>query len=185
MVNYRKSAIEKLSLGYKNDKVSTVQVIERIAVEEENPDFDVVKVEKDGIPFWFNCGNVDVFNFKEGETLGIKIASFADSVEVKNPTPEGYKAEGVSFADESYLADFLNDPTRAHVSGVIQDVKIKKNPLTKKHFYVVDAICLGLNFRMLIDENLIKKKQLKAGKIISGKFWNSALFFDEGNPDYF
>lgn len=185
VVNYAKSEISKLALGYNNDKLSNVKVVERIALGEDNPDFDIIKVEKDGIPFWFNCGNVDIFNFKEGEILDIKIASFADSIEVKNPTPQGFKAEEISLADESYIADFLNDPTRAIVSGVIEDVKIRKNPITKNRFYAVDAKCLGLNLKMLIDETLVKKKELKPGRIISGRFWNSALFFDRDNPDYF
>ncbi|MBO5394356.1 MAG: hypothetical protein J6A28_00430 [Clostridia bacterium] len=193
LVNYNKSQIQKVSLGHFNERLSRVNVITRLKDKEGSSDFDTLQVEKDGIPFWFSCGNVDIFNFKEGEELDIRIASFAHYVEVKNANmPIGNKdleeiqsQEHIQMADESYYSYWKDDQSMGFVSGIINNVKIKKNPLTKKHYYAVDVQCLGLNFAMLIDENLIKKNQLRPGKVLCGEFWNTALLVDEDNPERF
>lgn len=171
------------SFSHDNERVSDARVV---SLDDDNLDgFKIVCVEKDDVPFWFHSPNADIFFFDDKGDDKLKIASFANSVQIKSIEDIG-KAGVRDFAAESYVSNFFNnDYTTGWVSGIIQGWTKEKNPITGKKYFAVDADCMGLHFKMLVDEHMIDKRELKVGKVICGEFWNTAILVAYNHPDYF
>lgn len=190
--------ILRLGLGHNNEKISKANYDAKIKVDENTGDFDTLVIDKDGIPFWFSCPNMDIFHIKEDEheELDLKIASFANTIEIIDAKEEKtffvdqddndeIKKDKLEFANESYISDFQNDPVHGFVSGIITGFKIETNPLTKETYYAIDIDCLGLYFKLLVDINLVEYSELKVGRVARGVFFNTALLVADNHPDYF
>jgi len=186
-LNLKTNYILDIGLSHNNERICKAEHIGTLNAVNDESGFKVVQVEKDGIPFWFSCPNVEIFNIQDGkrEELDLKIASFAENIEIKEKAPERktenkqmtpeevvefVKENGIQMADESYIAFFNDDPTYAHVSGTIKDFKLEKNEITTVKYYAIDIDCLGLYFKVLVDPKLINKKKLKKGNILSSGY---------------
>ena len=139
-----------------------------------------------------------IFHIKEDEheDLDLKIASFANYLEIIDPVEEETKVideiqeevrqgKPIDFANESYISNFENDPCEGFVSGIIQGFKLETNPLTGETYYAIDIDCLGLYFKLLVDVNLIEYQEIKVGRVARGVFFNTALLVADNHPDYF
>ena len=190
--------ISRIGLGHNNERISKAIYGSKIKVSEESGDFDTLVIEKDGIPFWFSCPNMGIFHIKEDEheDLDLKIASFANSIEIIDAKEEKkffvdqddsdvIKEEKIEFANESYISDFQNDPCTGFVSGIIKGFKLETNPLTGETYYAIDIDCLGLYFKLLVDINLIEYEEIKVGRVARGVFFNTVLLVADNHPDYF
>ena len=166
--------INKHSLGYNNKIITEVDTISNIPMLNETEDFDLIKVEKNGIPFWFSCPNIDIIG-KNNLINKIKIACFADNAIIKEQNVSKLDIEQYGmFADQCYIAN-MESLDRGFISAIIKDFKIEKNILTNSNYIVVDAECLGMNLKMLIEDHPQIVKELKIGRVICGEFWNTAL----------
>ena len=172
-INNKTHQILSLSLGHDNLNVSEVEFVE--IINNETFKFSNIMVEKEGIPFWFSCANTEVCELKQNDNIEIKIASFAESIKIKDCDENSLNTEKFAMADESYISNFEGNQSCAFVSGIIKDYKLEKNFLTYNSYYTIDFDCLGLHFKALVDEKAINKEDLQVGKIICGNFWNTAL----------
>lgn len=173
------------SFSHDNERISKVEFA-GIKNNENKDDFKILAITKDDIPFWFDCPNAEIFNFDtDDKSTEIKIASFANYVEIKNVEDIG-KTEKHALGAESYISKFFeNDYTTGWVSGIIKSWTIETNSETNTKYYAIDADCMGLYFKMLVDCNMINKEDLKVGKVICGEFWNTAILVADNHPDYF
>lgn len=180
----KNSQIIELSMGHYNENVTKMDIL-HINYEVESG-FPILQLEKNDIPFWFECPNVEVFNMEGEKDCEIRISSFANKVFIKKPE-EKVNLPGFRFslADESYIADWQNDPSIALMSGIIKNFKIEKNILTNEPYYAIDVDCLGLKIKMLVDVNYLKEEEIVAGNVIFGDFWNVAILVADNHPDYF
>ena len=172
-LNNKTHQIISLSLVHDNLNVSEVEFVE--IINNETFEFNNIMIEKEGIPFWFSCANAEVFELKQNNNIEIKIASFAESIKIKDSEEDSLNSEKFEMADESYISNFEGNQSYAFVSGIIKDYKLEKNPFTYYSYYTIDFDCLGLHFKALVDEKEINKEDLQVGKIICGNFWNTAL----------
>jgi hypothetical protein len=190
--------INRIGLGHNNERISKAIYNGKIKVGEDTGEFDTLVIKKDGIPFWFSCPNMGIFHIKEDEheDLDLKIASFANYLEIIDPVEEETKVideiqeevrqgKPIDFANESYISNFENDPCEGFVSGIIQGFKLETNPLTGETYYAIDIDCLGLYFKLLVDVNLIEYQEIKVGRVARGVFFNTALLVADNHPDYF
>lgn len=173
------------SFSHDNERISKVEFA-GLKSNKNKDDFKILAVVKDDVPFWFDCPNAEIFNFNTGDkTADIKIASFANYVQIKN-VEDIEKSEKRELGAESYISKFFeNDYSTGWVSGIIKSWTIETNPKTKVKYYAIDADCMGLYFKMLVDFNMIKAADLKVGKVICGEFWNTAMLVADNHPDYF
>jgi len=182
-VDSNRKSILAFSFSHDNERISDVKVVKLNDGGKTN-DFKTVCIEKDGIPFWFATPNAEIF-FLDDKSDKIKISSFANYVEIKD-IQEIKNSSEPQFAPESYVSKFFeNDYTTGFVSGIIKGWTREKNLITGKKYYAIDADCMGLYFKMLVDINMVKKSQLRVGKIICGEFWNTAILVANNHPDYF
>ena len=182
------NSILRLALGHNNQRISKAKYEGIIRSDMSSGDFDTLMIMKDDIPFWFECPNMDIFHIdpNDKEELDLKIASFANSIEIIDPNAKSDdKDDKLKFADESYISDFQNNPVNAFVSGVIKDFKIESNSVSGESYYVIDIDCLGLYFSLLVDSEMIDVTEIEVGKIARGVFYNTALLVADNHPDYF
>ena len=205
-----KNGIEYLCPAHNNERISNADIVYstteknsetgffKVEMFRQKEDFPTVKVIKNDIPFWFCCPNCEIFydDTTDNSKDSLKICSFANYVQVKDPTEIGKplsldelnqkrRSGELGFADESYIASFGEDKSIGFVSGIIRKAEILKNQWTKKKYYAVNVDCVGLYFKMLIDPQLIKFKELQVGKVLFGEFWNVAIMVAFNHPDYF
>lgn len=198
--------ILNLSFSHDNKEISEVEYDKLSSVDTSQTfgwDFPTIEVAKDDIPFWFSCINYDLFKLNPKSKLRIKIASFANSIKIKEPSSvqpidkefdpeetrkkaiENINKNGLELADEGYIGYWQDNPCYAMVSGVITNFKLNENPITKSKYYTIGAKCLGLNFNFLVDPVIVDEKILKVGNVISGEFWNTAIIVDDLNKELF
>lgn len=186
-LNYNTHQIRAIGLGHNNEKITNAKYIKTIKGNSRALNFDNIMIEKDEIPFWFCCPNIEIINIEKYQDIKLRIASFADTIEIKD-LPKNNKAfnnseelreyiltHDLEMAEESYIANFKGDQSYAFVSGIIKDFKLEKNLFTEKDYYTIDFDCLGLYFKALVDSKAINKDDLQVGKVICGNFWNTAL----------
>ena len=164
------------AVGHENQRLSTGTFAEYM---DDAPDtaFFNLQVEVDGLPFWFACLNAPAYDLRwlaEGEEVQFSASSFAESVEVLS-VDELDKSKYKGMAAESYIADFNDNPCRGFVSGIVKNFSLEQNPVTEENYCAVDADCLGVHFKMLIDPKLLEGKEIEVGKVVRGSFWNTAL----------
>ena len=174
----------EISLGHHNEKVTKMDILH--INYEVSAGFPVLQLEKNEIPFWFECPNVEVFNMEGEQDCEIRISSFANKVFIKNPDEKvdlpGLK---ISLADEAYIANWQHDPSVALLSGYITGYKKEKNIISGRSYYAIDVECLGLNIKMVVDINYLKEEDIIPGKVIYGDFWNVAILVADNHPEYF
>ena len=180
-LNYNTHQIRAIALGHNNENASECKYIKTIKGNSSALDFDTIMVEKDGIPFWFCCPNIEIDNVEKYQDISLRIASFADTIEIKdlpkndrtfnNPEElrEYISTHNLEMAEESYIANFESEPSYAFVSGIITNFKLEKNIFTEKEYYSIDFDCLGLHFKALVDTKLINEKDLQIGIHLSAK----------------
>lgn len=175
-----------IGLAHNNENISKLGIID---VNYDNEGFPILKLEKDEIPFWFECPNVEIFDMENEKECDVKIACFANNVQVKKPNEKtkGFEDQKFQFADQAYMSKIMlqGDPATAYVSGVIKDYKVEKNIVSNNNYYAINAECLGLNIKMLVDIDLLDEKDLIPGNVICGEFWNTAILVADNHPDYF
>ena len=181
--NKKKSVLE-IGLSHNNENISKMKIV-YINYNIENG-FPIVQLEKDGIPFWFECPNVEVCNIKYETECDVKIAGFANYVQIKNLNDK-IGEETFQFADESYMSRIMlqGDPATAFVSGIIKGYMKEKNVITNMDYYAIDVECLGLNIKMLVDISLLDEREIVSGNVIFGEFWNTAILVGDKHPDCF
>lgn len=180
----KNSEVIELSLGHHNENVTKMDILH--INYEVSSGFPILQLEKNDIPFWFECPNVEVFNMEGEKDCEIRISSFANRVFIKKPDEKVMLGDSkYSFADESYIADWQHDPSNAFVSGVIKSYKKENNVISSESYYAIDVECLGLNIKMLVDTNYIKEEDIIAGNVIYGDFWNVAILVADNHPEYF
>lgn len=177
LVDDETDKVVDFEFGYKND-IKSYGTHAKLLNEAADTAFCNMQVEVGGIPFYFVCLNTLVSDFKElkeENEIAFSVASFANDIEILSED-ELPKSKHKRMAAESYIAYFNHDPSNGFVSGIIKGFALEQNPVTKENFYAVDADCLGVHFKMLVDPRLLEDKELEAGKVIRGSFWNTAFF---------
>ena len=175
LIDDEKDEIIDFEIGYKNEIIAVGRGLCR-AFTTNGTAFCNVQIEVDGIPFCFACLNAPIFDIEDDDNddeIEFSVASFAESSEILSRDElsiNKYKKMGI----ESYIAYFKDDPSNGFVSGIIKDFALEQNPVTKENYYVVDADCLGVHFKMLIDPKMVSD-ELEVGKVICGSFWNTAM----------
>lgn len=172
LIDDNEDEIVDFELGYKND-IQSIGVNAKALNENTEAAFFNVQVEVDGIPFCFACLNAPVIDFSKNKEIAFTVASFADNIEVLSED-ELPQSKHKKMAAESYIAYFNHDPSNGFVSGIIKGFALEQNPVTKENYYAVDADCLGVHFKMLVDPKMVSG-ELKVGKVIRGSFWNTAV----------
>ena len=184
--NKKKSVLE-IGLLHNNENISKMEIVD-INYNIENG-FPIVQLEKDGIPFWFESPNAELYDMKDETECDVKIASFANYVKIKKSQDEIEASEDgeFQFADESYMSSmmFQGDPATAFVSGIIKSYNKEKNIITNNNYYAIDVECLGLNIKMLVDISLLDEREIVSGNVIFGEFWNTAILVGDKHPDCF
>ena len=177
-LDVEKGFICSLSLAHNNENITKMDIVNIFPPAEDCADFPTLVLEKDGIPFWFECPNVEIFNMDEKD-CDVKIASFAQMAKIrdKNETE-------TEFSDELYHPS-SNDPTVAIMSGEIKSIKKETNLITGNNYYALDIDCLDVHIKVLLDVNAVEESELQVGKIIYGEFWNTAILVADNHPDYF
>lgn len=180
----KKNKITEIGLSHNNENITKMRIIN---INYDNKEgFPILQLEKDGIPFWFECPNVEIFNMENEKECDVKLSSFANNVKIKKANEEkNIQEEKFSLANECYISDWNGDPSVALIQGIIKGYKLEKNVLTNKLYYAIDIECLGLNMKMLVDKTLLNKKEIIIGDILCGEFWNTAILVADNHPDYF
>jgi len=185
-LNNKNDEILEIGLSHNNENIEKMGIID---INYNKDGFPILQLEKDGIPFWFECPNVEIFNMKGEKECDVKIVSFANNVQIKNTKNKTDKTEKekLQFADEAYMSSIMlqGDPATAFISGIIKNYKKEKNVITNNNYYAIDVECLGLNIKMLVDITLLNEKDIVLGNVICGEFWNTAILVADNHPDYF
>ena len=164
-------------MGYKNENRSFGNNA-KLLNEESNTEFFNMQVFVDGMPFCFACLNApiaDLIGINEEDEVVFSVASFANDIEILSENKLD-KSKHKRMAPESYISYFNQDPCNGFVSGIIKGFTLEQNPVSKENYYAVDADCVGVHFKMLVDPKLLEGKELEVGKVIRGCFWNTAFF---------
>ncbi len=185
------SEITSLSMSYTNPNASEVK-FSGVQVDDKL-EFPIIRIENknDHFPFWFCLHSTDKkLKLKPKKDYKIYITSFAENIEIKDATPpqkpqvnidiQNIKidTENLQFADESYMSAGAfsgNEYDTAFVSGIIKAWKKEINLETNIEFFVIDTECLGLNFRIVADKDMIDENLLANGKVVCGEFWNTCF----------
>lgn len=173
LIDDNEDKVVDFEMGYKNDIHSIGDNAKALNEDTEGAFFNV-QVEVNGIPFCFSCLNAPVIDFSNDNEIAFTVASFANDIEILSED-ELDKSKHKKMAAESYIAYFNHDPSSGFISGIIKGFALEQNPITKENYYVVDADCLGVHFKMLVDPELLKGIELEVGKVIRGSFWNIAF----------
>ena len=183
----QKNAILEIGLAHNNESISKLELLD-INYNNKNG-FPILQLEKDGIPFWFECQNAEIFDTKDETECDVKIASFANNVKIKKSKDKIGVADDVmfQFSDEAYMSSIMlkGDPATAFISGTIKGCKVEKNVITNNNYYAIDVECLGLNIKMLVDISLLDEREIVSGNVIFGEFWNTAILVGDKHPDCF
>ena len=186
-LNINNNEILEIGLSHNNENIEKMRIIDSNYNNKEG--FPILQLEKDGIPFWFECPNVEIFNMNGEKECDVKIVSFANNVQIKNTKTkaEYTEKEKLQFADESYISSIVlqGNPATAFVSGIIMGYKKEINVITNNNYYAIDVACLGLNIKMLVDVSLLNEKDIVLGNVICGEFWNTVILVADNHPDYF
>lgn len=180
----KKKSILEIGLSHNNENISKMEIVD-VNYNNKNG-FPIVQLEKDGIPFWFECPNVELYDMKAETECDVKIASFANNVKIKKSQDKIENSEDgeFQFADESYMSSmmFQGDPATAFVSGIIKSYMKEKNVITNMDYYAIDVECLGLNIKMLVDISLLDEREIVSGNVIFGEFWNTVILVGDKHP---
>jgi len=117
-LNNKTHQILSLGLGHNNLNISEVEFVE--IINNETFEFSNIMVEKEGISFWFSCANAEVCELKQNDKIKIKIASFAESIKIKDSEEDSLNSEKFEMADESYISNFEGNQSYAFVSGILK-----------------------------------------------------------------
>lgn len=176
--------ILEIGLAHNNENIEKMDIID---VDYSNKKgFPILQLEKDGIHFWFECPNVEIFNMENEKECEVKISSFANNVKIKKKGEvQTIEENTFSLENECYIPDWNDDKTIALIQGIITNYKLEKNVITNNNYYAIDIDCLGLKIKALVDVTLINEKDIIIGDVLSGEFWNCAILVADNHPDYF
>ena len=142
--------------------------------------FRTITVEVGGRTFYFNCLNSPAVQLQEewgaydGNRVSFSAAGFAEYIEVLEPS-ELYKSRYKKMAAESYSPYRRGDFCRGFVSGVVKRCAMEHNPVTQEGYLAAEVDCRGVHFKLLVDRKMPEAALLRAGKLLRGWFWNTAV----------
>ncbi len=147
---------------------------------------------EDGIPVLFDLPDFDLARPKaqEGAVVTVQVAAFAHDLSCF-PSDEAFVAaqEEPRFAAESYFplglfgAEEGENPepeALALFAGHIRSARLATNPVTGRHFHVLQVETLGCTFDVIADPDSVTGAP-EVGGVAQGTFWLSGRIIPEPN----
>lgn len=167
------------SIGYYNEKVSTFNKIVDNTAIALNQMPTIVVANNDQVQFSFVCLNLSAEKVTEG-LVKLRVSAFASDagITIKERTlkSEKDKIDKLTFADESYAC--LDGSGISFVSGIIKGFSLKLNELTGAKYWAIDIDCLGVQFKVLVDNRMFKAEDIEIGKVLCGEMYCTAFIED-------